>query len=969
MKKFYYLIFCTIVGVTANAGQITEQQALQIAAKYADIDTKTYPQRMKAAGKQEKAAAYYAFNIGDNDGFVIVSGDDSLTELVGYSDSGSFDSDNIPDNMHSWLQTYSDYVASVQNGESKAKRQQLGKVTTVVVRPFVTTEWNQGEPYNRLTPILQGNTHCATGCVATAMAQVMKYYEWPERGTGSNKYQHSVFGTLSMDFSQSVYDWDNMLDIYSSYYDGSNNLVPEYNDEQAGAVAKLMYDCGISVNMNYWESSGASTSRITYAFENYFNYDSETFYRDNMTSEKFMTTLLAELDERRPALICGTGLGGAHAFVADGYDSNNFVHINWGWGGISDGYFNINYLDPDNLGTGGGSGAFKWTQTFTTAYPNRTGLTPEREQLRLDYMSQDDYAYGVFINNTDFSKNDRQTVSLSNVHNPNGEAYSGEISIAAFNENGAMTIIGTRSQFISGFPSGTYYPGETFNILSDFSSLEDGEYEICGISKDDAPVSDFDWVKFNSSLSIKIFVGNGRVTVFPTEYSLSLTKAIEKPERIYMNTTTVFTASFLNGSSAVADGTIDYAIKRLSDNYTVYSISVPAIIYDYNDYSDAVEIPIQSDVFSYDEEYSFIITGFTLKSGETIPVESEFGQCTFTIEEGTPQRRLTFYDNGPGNAGISLNTDVFEKSESQDVNFNNIVNYESEAWQGYFSTEILDSEGEAVILPYASTVILLEGLSYGSTTVKDFSPDMGELPDGLYTIIPVSQELNNSEWVRFDHPSKIDIEIKGDYAYVRHYEYSISQESEITAAGELTSGGTGVFNVEMRNNSEEEAVGDLSYEIRKQADGSLAYEGTVRVGLPAYTTSTVSIEQPLTEDIFSEGAYTIAITGYLSATHTDFSYSSAFQPSAFLIGTSGADAIEAANVTVYPNPAKDFITVDCGEGISSVTIFSASGQLVKSIGGADAGGSIHIGNLPAGYYIVAVDTESGTTVRKQILKH
>ena len=968
MKKFYYLIFCTFVGVTANAGQITEQQALQIAAKYADIDTKTYPQRMKAAGKQEKAAAYYAFNIGDNDGFVIVSGDDSLTELVGYSDSGSFDSDNIPDNMHSWLQTYSDYVASVQNGESKAKRQQLGKVTTVVVRPFVTTEWNQGEPYNRLTPILQGNTHCATGCVATAMAQVMKYYEWPERGTGSNKYQHSVFGTLSMDFSQSVYDWDNMLDIYSSYYDGSNNLVPEYNDEQAGAVAKLMYDCGISVNMNYWESSGASTSRITYAFENYFNYDSETFYRDNMTSEKFMTTLLAELDERRPALICGTGLGGAHAFVADGYDSNNFVHINWGWGGISDGYFNINYLDPDNLGTGGGSGAFKWTQTFTTAYPNRTGLTPEREQLRLDYMSQDDYAYGVFINNTDFSKNDRQTVSLSNVHNPNGEAYSGEISIAAFNENGAMTIIGTRSQFISGFPSGTYYPGETFNILSDFSSLEDGEYEICGISKEDAPGYDFDWVKFNSSLSIKIFVGNGRVTVFPTEYSLSLTKAIEKPERIYMNTTTVFTASFLNGSSAVVDGTIDYAIKRLSDNYTVYSISVPAIIYDYNDYSDAVEIPIQSDVFSYDEEYSFIITGFTLKSGETIPVESEFGQCTFTIEEGTPQRRLTFYDNGPGNAGISLNTDVFEKSESQDVNFNNIVNYESEAWQGYISTEILDSEGEAVILPYASTGILLKGLSYGSTTVKDSSPDMGELPDGLYTIIPVSQELNNSEWVRFDHPSKIDIEIKGDYAYVRHYEYSISQESEITAAGELTSGGTGVFNVEMRNNSEEEAVGDLSYEIRKQADGSLAHEGTMHIDLPAYTTSTVSIELPLTEDIFSEGIYTIAITGYLSATHTDFSYSSAFQPSAFLIGTSGADAIEAANVTVYPNPAKDFITVDCGEGISSVTIFSASGQLVKSIGGADAEGSIHMGDLPAGYYIVAVGTESGATVRKQILK-
>ena len=499
--------------------------------------------------------------------------------------------------------------------------------------------------------------------------------------------------------------------------------------------------------------------------------------------------------------------------------------------------------------------------------------------------------------------------------------------------------------------------------------MAEGEYQVCGISKQNSGEYDYDWIKFNSKYCINIKVEDGIVTVIPEEYDLSLAKQIEKPEKIHIGQTAEFIATLRNSSSLTAEGTVDYVVRRLPGNETIYSSSVDAIVYDYNDYATNLSVTIGNGTFDQSTTYSIEVTGFTLSSGETIPVESEFGQCTFTIEEGTPQRRLTFYDNGPGNAGISLNTDVFEKSEPQDVNFNNIVNYESEAWQGYISTEILDSEGEAVILPYASTVILLEGLSYGSTTVKDFSPDMGELPDGLYTIIPVSQELNNSEWVRFDHPSKIDIEIKGDYAYVRHYEYSISQESEITAAGELTSGGTGVFNVEMRNNSEEEAVGDLSYEIRKQADGSLAYEGTVRVGLPAYTTSTVSIEQPLTEDIFSEGAYTIAITGYLSATHTDFSYSSAFQPSAFLIGTSGADAIEAANVTVYPNPAKDFITVDCGEGISSVTIFSASGQLVKSIGGADAEGSIHIGNLPAGYYIVAVDTESGTTVRKQILKH
>ena len=963
------LLLCLFVGITANASQITEQQALQVAAKYADIDIKSHPQRMKAAGKQQKTAAYYAFNIGDNEGFIIVSGDDSLTELVGYSDSGSFDLDKIPDNMRSWLQSYSDYVKSVQDGESRPTRRELGDVTTVVVRPFVTTVWNQSEPFNLMAPV-DNNVRCVTGCVATAMAQVMKYYEWPERGEGSHSYTDSSGHSLSADFSQSVYDWGNMLDEYNSYYDQNMNIVNEYNDVQADAVAKLMLDCGISVDMDYTlYSSGAVTANVATALEQYFNYTADLFYRDNMPSEDFMGKLFEELDNRRPILFSGKSLSSGHAFVGDGYDSNNFVHINWGWGGLSNGFFNVNYLDPDNLGIGGGTGAYQYSQFFIASYPNYQGKPQVTEQMSLGFLDYGDYAPGIFIDVTQFPQDDRQTVSLSNVHNPNADDYSGEIGVAAFGTDGNMTVIHTYSQQLNGFPSGTFYPGSVWSFSSDFSTLAEGEYQVCGISKQNSGEYDYDWIKFNSKYCINIKVEDGIVTVIPEEYNLSLAKQIEKPEKIHIGQTAEFIATLRNSSSLTAEGTVDYVVRRLPGNETIYSSSVDAIVYDYNDYATNLSVTIGNGTFDQSTTYSIEVTGFTLSSGETIPVESEFGQCTFTIEEGTPQRRLTFYDNGPGNAGISLNTDVFEKSEPQDVNFNNIVNYESEAWQGYISTEILDSEGEAVILPYASIGIQLNGLSYGSTTAKDSSPDMGELPDGLYTIIPVSQELNNSEWVRFDHPSKIDIEIKGDYAYVRHYEYSISQESEITAAGELTSGGTGVFNVEMRNNSEEEAVGDLSYEIRKQADGSLAYEGTVRVGLPAYTTSTVSIEQPLTEDIFSEGAYTIAITGYLSATHTDFSYSSAFQPSAFLIGTSGADAIEAANVTVYPNPAKDFITVDCGEGISSVTIFSASGQLVKSIGGADAEGSIHIGNLPAGYYIVAVDTESGTTVRKQILKH
>ena len=964
------LLLCLFVGITANASQITEQQALQVAAKYADIDIKSHPQRMKAVGKQQKTAAYYAFNIGDNEGFVIVSGDDSLTELVGYSDSGSFDTDNMPDNMRSWLQTYSDYVASVQSGESKAKRQQLGKVTTIVVRPFVTTEWNQGEPYDRLTPLLDNGAHCATGCVATAMAQVMKYYEWPERGEGSNSYEYGSYGTLSMDFSQSVYDWDNMLDIYSSYYDEDYNIIPEYNDTQAGAVAKLMYDCGISVNMMYGNSSGAYDPAIPNAFNKFFKYKSSLYYRDNMSSKAFMDILLSELDGKRPVLICGSGLGGGHAFVADGYDSNNFVHINWGWGGLSDGYFNVNYLDPSNLGTGGGSGAFQWGQSMTTAYPNYTGETPEREQMKFTYVNDDEYTGGISIAVEEFQQSQPQEVFLTNVQNIGGETYYGYLSAAVFDTDGNMVATGLSSFPVDGLPSSYYYQG-SFSVTLDFSQLSDGEYEIYGISKENSNEYDYDWIKFESTLHIKIRVGNGIVTVIPQEYDLSLTKQIEKPEKIHIGGNAEFVATIRNNSSLTADGYIEYAIRRLSDNEIVHSDFVDAIIYDYNEYAAVLNIPIEENgVFEYSETYAISVTGFQLLTGETIPVESGFDECTFTIDEGTPQHQLSFYDFGDGiQPGISIDADYFEKSTPQDVNITYAFNPDMQnPFEGVIGMAVCDADNQIVLSPAFLYNFNMNPYSVRSNILNGATPDMSGLADGLYSIIPVSMENGASEFVRFDHPSKIDIDIKGDYAYVRHYEHSISQESAITAAGELTSGGIGVFNVEMRNNSEEEAVGDLSYEIRKQADGSLAYEGTVRVGLPAYTTSTVSIEQPLTEDIFSEGAYTIAITGYLSATHTDFSYSSAFQPSAFLIGTSGADAIEAANVTVYPNPAEDHITVECGERISSVTIFSASGQLVKSIGGADAEGSIHMGDLPAGYYIVAVDTESGTTIRRQILK-
>ena len=969
MGKLFYTLLCLFVGITASASQITEQQARQVAAKYAGIDVNNTPKRMKAAGKQQ-TAAYYAFNIGDNEGFVIVSGDDSLTELVGYSDSGSFDPGNMPDNMRSWLQTYSDYVASVQAGESKAKRQQLGNVTTIIVRPLVSTEWNQSEPFNGMTPIDNGE-RCVTGCVATAMAQIMKYYEWPERGEGSHSYTDDSGHSLSADFSQSVYDWDNMLDEYNSYYDQNMNIVNEYSDAQADAVAKLMLDCGISTEMNYTlYGSGAPTTNVVTALEEYFNYTANLYYRSNMLSEDFMGKLLEELDNRRPVMFVGYSLESGHAFVADGYDSNKFLHINWGWGGLSDGFFNVNYLDPDNLGIGGGTGGYRYTQSFVSSYPNFTGKPQETKQMKLDYLDYGDYDPGIFINATQFPQNRQQTVSLSNVHNPNASDYTGEIGVAAFDTDGNMTIIHTYTQRISDFPSGTYFPGTIWEFPSDFSVLADGEYKVCGISRQNPDGYEYDWIKFDSKYSLDIRVANRMVTVIPSEYSLSLAKQIEKPEKIYIGQTAEFIATLRNNSSLTAEGTVDYEVRRLSDNAVVYNSSIEAIVYDNNDYATALSVPVGSGTFDYSETYSIAITGFTLSSGETIPVESGFGQCTFAIDEGTPQLQLSFYDFDNGiEPGISIDTDYFDKSEPQDVRVSYAFNPDmDEPFDGGISLAVCDAGGQMLLYsPYIFN-FPINAYSVRSGTLQDATPDMGELADGLYSIIPLSLETGAMERIRFDHPAKIDIDIKGDYAYVRHYECSITQESFITATGNLAIGGTATFNVDIRNNSNEETVGDLYYDIRRQDNGNIVVDGSQRVNLPPYSTITISIGQLLSDEIFRDGIYTIAITGYQSATYTDFTYSSPFVRSAFHIGDAGLDATVTDSVAVYPNPADDYVTVECGNEVVAVRLYSASGQLVKSIGGADAEDSIYVGDLPAGYYIVAVDTESGATVRKQILK-
>lgn len=383
-------------------------------------------------------APYYAFNL--EQGYVIVSGDDEMTELVGYAENGFFDAENVPPQMQLWLDGYAEYVAAVQSGKAKARKILLSDSPSVVVEPLVTTKWNQDAPFNNFAPEYtddNNNTQrCATGCAATAMAQIMKFHNWPEQGVGHYSYEHQSFGTISSDFSEHVYDWTNMIDRYNN---------GEYSNVQADAVALLMKDCGVSLNMNYGPVSGASIYSYTPAFKNYFRYSSRTVNRSGCETAEFTRIITDELQEGRPIIYCGTGEDGGHAFVVDGYDTNYFLHVNWGWGGYSDGYFDMNYMDPTGLGIGGGSGAFKWNQGIVLARPLKDGVEPYEFIQQLCFVLFNDVQGGIFCKQEMPAKGDDVTILLRNTANLSGESFFGSLNVGVFDDSGALVTMGMRS--------------------------------------------------------------------------------------------------------------------------------------------------------------------------------------------------------------------------------------------------------------------------------------------------------------------------------------------------------------------------------------------------------------------------------------------------------------------------------------------------------------------------------------------
>ena len=352
---FSLVMFLLTLSFGAKATPVDISTAREVAMKFMTANAKM---PLQSTGELQLAttyniargdAAFYIFNT--SNGFVIVSADDCVTPILGYSDEGRpFDPDNVPIQLQDYLQNYVEQIAFGIENHLEANEQIIRRwelVRTVGrlaenrindgVLPLLSTTWNQGCYYNARCPEDPDGQcgHVVTGCVATAMAQVMRYWGYPEHGMGYHSYTPNGYPEQSVDFGATTYDWDNMPNI----------LYESSSAEQIDAVATLLWHCGVSVDMSYGvEGSGAFLN--PFSFINYFGYSDEMSFeaRDGYSDGTWKAKLKDCLNLNRPVYYTAVGLLGGHAFVCDGYDQYDMFHFNWGWNGSSDGYFFIDAL-------------------------------------------------------------------------------------------------------------------------------------------------------------------------------------------------------------------------------------------------------------------------------------------------------------------------------------------------------------------------------------------------------------------------------------------------------------------------------------------------------------------------------------------------------------------------------------------------------------------------------------------------
>lgn len=449
---FLFLFF--LITLSSSAKKRSSAEILNIAEQYlGTTNTRAGSTNLAIIAEKEMLTIVG----GEGLGFVVVSNDDSVTDIVGYSKE-SFSV--IPPAMEWFINTVDNNMQEMTKSGVLYAPIPPSTEFPESVEPLLKSTWDQGKPYNILCPGGNGSSTrlYPTGCVATALSQIMYYHKYPEVGIGEHQYsfqpESGVGRIISANFGETHYDWTNMLDDYSK----------GYTDEQANAVATLMLHCGVAVEMGYTASgSGAYGQEACLGIKKFFGYNKNArlYTRDYYTAELWMEMIFKELNLKRPIYYHGVSEGGGgHAFIIDGYDKDGFVHVNWGWGGKSNGFFDIALLNPPG-----------------SSYSKEQGMILGmcKPDVDIPYESQVVASELGFI----FSGTNTKRVTISGViHNAGAEKFVGTIACVLENSENTIVLKKQEDLTLQAITGGMWY-NTNFSLLSNnLSSIPDGTYRL-----------------------------------------------------------------------------------------------------------------------------------------------------------------------------------------------------------------------------------------------------------------------------------------------------------------------------------------------------------------------------------------------------------------------------------------------------------------------------------------------------------
>lgn len=497
MKKTFLTLLAFVAAVAVNAGQVTKQQALLKAQQFMPgkhfVDGKSVASARGEASDQPDA--FYVFNADNNGGFVIVSADDRTTEILGYSSAGHFDTDQMPDNLKWWLDGYARQIEALGTSAKPVQKSRVrGADSWEAISPLIQTQWNQLYPYNKMCPDRNGYVmgdagfdtdnlmtddqiyfHCVTGCVATAMAQMMYYFKLPVNCPAIPAYTTAKKGWKMKALEATTFEWDKMKKTYT----GSET------DESADAVAKLFRYCGQAVEMDYnLQSYGGSSAGLSaYDFSHYFGFgkNARELSRYSYSEKDWEGMIYKELsaESPRPVFYRGSSNSGGHMFIVDGYDGEGLFHMNWGWGGMSDGYYVLSLANSDELGAGGGTSkdGYSWNQSAII------GLMPDNGEAEVPRFYAEFYGN---LEQADFSRGsdieDFEDVVLPGdvffrYGDPNADSgtytFTFDVGWGLYKNGSLLKVLGN-----SEVTTGNYYIEYNDIPFSFGSGLADGKYQF-----------------------------------------------------------------------------------------------------------------------------------------------------------------------------------------------------------------------------------------------------------------------------------------------------------------------------------------------------------------------------------------------------------------------------------------------------------------------------------------------------------